>query len=100
MVNGIESRISMLEWGSVSAHLQPTAIILLDALSKEIMDGSPIELFQAYIFLIAKEKQEVLLGKLRKRKKGWNKDSEIECWYDTSHVVSGEQGSGRVEVNH
>ena len=41
----------MLKRGSVSARLKPTAIILLDALSREIMDGSPIEVFQAcYIF--------------------------------------------------
>ena len=50
MVNGIESRLSMLKRGSVSAHLQPTAIIQLDALSREIMDGSPIELFQDVLY--------------------------------------------------
>ena len=49
MVNGIESRLSMLKRGCVSARLQPTAIILLDAMSREIMNGSPIELYFKHV---------------------------------------------------
>ena len=46
-------------------------IIVLEALSREFREGLPMELLYADDLVLMAESKELLLEKLRKRKKGW-----------------------------
>ena len=89
-MNGRESRAFNVKVGvQQGSVLSPLLfIIVLEALSREIREGLPMELLYADDLVLIAETKELLLEKVKKWKREDEKEgSESECWKDKNHVV-------------
>ena len=78
--------INQSKQGSILSLLQ--SIIVLEALSREVREGLPMELLYADDLILFAETKELLLKKMRNWKEGIEKNgSESKCWKDKNHVV-------------